>query len=223
MERNVGFENLFFGCIMGDGYLVKGNNSDFTFSFQHSTKQEEYALYKLDLFKENCEFPYHIYRFLSSKIYPAIRINIRLPKEYFLYLRHLVYPNGNKIVTRNILNRINDVGLSLWYQDDGNLSVLTRKNDKRTSRYIKLSTHSYTQQENIIISDYFMNVWNVRTNVRTEKKKYFFNGMGAIEGKKLFSIIRPYIHPSMYYKIDMKYKTSDPRSIQTDGGIVRSA
>lgn len=207
MEKNIEFEKLFFGCILGDGYLTNGNHSNYNFCFQHSLKQEEYANYKVELFSNVCDYSIHINKIISGGKFPAIRANILLPKEYFSYLRHLIYPSGNKTVTRNQLNRMDETGLALWYQDDGSLSVYINKKNNKTSRQIKLCTHSYTEKENHIISNYLKAVWDIESTVKIEKEKYFFNHIGAISGNKLFSIITDYVHPSMQYKIDMKYKT----------------
>jgi hypothetical protein len=165
-------------------------------------KQEEYAIYKRNIAK-NLGLKTHTY-YIKNK-FPAIIVKCKLEKEIFKYYRHKFYPNGNKTVTRSLLNLLDKEGLGIWWQDDGSLSIYENKKTKQLDRHGKLCTHSFTEEENKIISRYFNVVWDIKTTVRIEKNKYYFQHLGALGLNKLFSVIS--VHESMKYKTDMKYRT----------------
>jgi hypothetical protein len=198
------FDSFIVGSLLGDGYLPKVSHYDYALYFQHSLKQEEYALYKREL-AENLGMKTSTYYIKTNKErYDAIRIRCALEKSTFAKYRHLFYPNGNKTIKRKLLNLLDKDGLSLWWQDDGCLSVSKNKKTGQSSRYGKLCTYSFTKEENEIISRYFKVVWNIETKTTVEKQKYYFQRINATNLNKFFTIIN--VHESMAYKIDMKYK-----------------
>lgn len=201
-------ESLIISMIIGDGYIAKesGTNTHYL-SIQHSPKQKEFLDFKKNL-AVGAGFSVREYFFqkTDTRLYPAYRINIKSSDECFKTLKHKFYPNGNKTITRQLLNKIDALGLAIWWMDDGCLSVYNRKNRKSTARYGKLCTHGFSYEENIIIQNYLKVVWRIETTIKTEKNKYFYIHLGASSLNILFSHIKHFIIPSMEYKTDMKYK-----------------
>ncbi len=87
--------HLLCSMLLGDGYIVKENkNCAPIFGFRHSTKQEDYAVWKAEqidkIFKyknlpRRCNINKHTTKDSNGNTHPVIRINLAWAK----YMRHL--------------------------------------------------------------------------------------------------------------------------------------
>lgn len=114
--------------------------------------------------------------------------------SYFTRLRKVFYPYGKKLIRRKLLNKLTPIGLATWFMDDGTTGV-----NNRNYPQLFISTCSYSLEENQIIKDYFLE--NLGIDIKIHGGKYprlYFNKPNAI---KLIQIIKPYIIPSMEYKL----------------------
>jgi hypothetical protein len=195
-------ESLIIGSLLGDAYLSKPRNRGNYFEIQHSDKQFEYLEWKRSRFIQEGIIPSKLY---NLEKYKAHKFHIYGAKFDGLLLRHQLYPNGNKTVTRHHLNRLDAEGLAIWFMDDGG-KVITKKNGQINGRYLKISTYSFTYDEHLIMQQYFEVVWDIKCSIKMDKGKYYWLKFPAIEAKKLIAIIQPYIHPILSYKIDLQYK-----------------
>lgn len=197
-------EEFIFGALLGDSSVDKRGRV----FFGHSEKQKEYLFWKYEQLKD---ISINIYFCMSGKDskYPQYRFNTN-SLNIFKYLRFLLY-RPKKRITRSYLNKLTPLSLAVWYMDDGSLSYNLDKKGNINSRRLYLCTESFDLKENEIIKKYFDKVWNIKFNVSNYTKKktqktYYRLSCGAIEAQKLFNIISPYVHDSMKYKLDMKYK-----------------
>lgn len=188
--------------ILGDGYIDNNNY----LSIQHSSKQKDYLQYKMNLLNKLEMKISNIYD-VSRNGYEAYRQNCREP-ETFKSLKHQFYPNGNKTVTRHLLNKLDAQGLAIWFMDDG-CCIKQYKNGYGNGRYLQLCTNSFSKEENIIIINYFKTVWDIDLKMREVKRKNqkqsFFLIINATNAPKFIDIISPYVIDSMKYKIDFDY------------------
>lgn len=86
-------------------------------------------------------------------------LRVRLSPEVAKSYRHSFYPNGNKTVTRHLLNELNDDGLFIWF-------LLKSKNKDHG---LQLETSRLTEDEVDIIYNYF--VKNHKVDVSFHQKK----------------------------------------------------
>ena len=196
--------SLIIGSILGDGSITKykqgERNSQLT--IQHSGKQLEYLTWKRQLFIDAGFKVSKIYD--VSRKYPSYRFNVNLGKEGNL-LRHQLYPNGNKTITRHHLNYLDELGLAIWFMDDGTKQVSWKKDGRCSCRALHISTHNFTYEEQELMVKYFKVVWNVEVKIYKDRTKFRLN-INATNAKTFIDIIKPHIHPSMEYKIDLMYK-----------------
>jgi len=123
---------------------------------------------------------------------------------YFTHLRKKVfYPYGRKRITQKILSKITPRGLAIWWMDDGSLS---------SQHSFILCTDSYTLKEVKIIQDWFLKKWNIKWNITKNGRLQCNVGQGL----KLIELIKPYIIPSMYYKIFLKYRNLNCSSYKAE-------
>ena len=200
-------QQIIYGGLLGDATLRKKQNS---IRFCQSVKQKEYLKWKYSFFNANVsEITIQQYQ-ANGKYkndYQTISFSINNPNhildDFYHNLRKIILDkDGNKKVTKDLLYKLNPLGLAIWWMDDGCLSI------HDGNRYGKLCTHGFTYNENIIIKEYFKEVWDIDVDIKTEKQKYYFCRINVHNLKKLISIIYPYVTqvPSMIYKIDLDYK-----------------
>lgn len=199
-------KSLIIGSVLGDGSITKhypGKSNPYL-TIQHSEDQLDYLLWKRDRFEEEGFKVSRVYD--VSRKYRQYRVNISLPtKEHGIYLRHLLYPNNNKKISRHILNMLDAEGLAIWYMDDGGKRVRYDQTGRCIGRSIGIATHSYTLEEHEIIKQYFDVVNDVDIKIYKDKQYYRLH-MNATSANKFLPIIEPYVHETMLYKIDLEYK-----------------
>lgn len=199
-------KSILISLIIGDGCLYVKKDLRFANSWhskliiKHSVKQLEFLNYKVSLLHSIFGGKHPDIVNINNNGFPGIVAT--KSNKYFRVLKKFIYKNGKKNITKNILNFLTPQGLAIWYMDDGNLS-LKKRDGKVHARELFLNTH-LSVEENQVIIDYFSEKWGINfTQVKN-------NGLyrlrcGTKEAAKFIEIIKPYIVPSMLYKIDMKY------------------
>lgn len=184
---------VILGGLLGDLYCrIKKTCKNAQIEGAHCKEQEPYLLWKINMLK-SLSFSLRRnrkgYLFFASKAYPCLN-----------YYRDIFYKNGKKQVGNEILNKINDFGLAIWYMDDGSF--------KKRDKYCYIHTNGFTYEENFLIKNWFINRWNIYPKIITHKdqkrypkKIWYLLKFDVSETKKLISIIKEYIHPTMKYKM----------------------
>lgn len=116
----------------------------------------------------------------------------------FTDLRKEIYEDGglgkNKIITREWLDRIEPLGLAVWYMDDGTFH-------KQAGCY--LCTDCFSYQEHKTIQEWFKDRWGVDTNIY-QWQKYWRLQIPSKKGKnrkKFLSIVKKHLLPIFEYKL----------------------
>ena len=182
------------GTVLGDGYISKNGQVSIT----HSTKQEDYNLFKQELFGGNIQYG------ISNgfgKNKPNCTLTIPV-NEHNKKLRELIYVNGKKSL-KNVINYINEKTLAFMYMDDGSLS----KNGE-----LRLATNNFDYDDHILFANHLKSVYDIEIIIReqvvkykNEFRKYFTTAMNALNRDKFLRLISPYIHASMKYKVSSQY------------------
>ena len=182
---------IILGSLFGDGSLTRKGKS--SFSEGHSGKQINYLQWKFDKLKRLNP------GWWTSK--NELRNNIKMRvrhMEEFSHLRKLFYPEGKKILPQSALLELNAQALAVWVGDDGGLT---------TTKYIALATHSFTREENLRLMKYFWEQWGLKTRLRIKKTprgKLYSIAFLAESSRKLANLIRPYLPPCMWYKLEVR-------------------
>jgi hypothetical protein len=121
-----------------------------------------------------------------------------------------IYMNGKKQLTKTILNRFDEITLAIMYMDDGCLGLHKDPNHPNTykSREIHLNVQSFTLEEVKMLQSYLLSKWGLDFHLTYDKNnpRLWCNTKNTI---KFLEIVAPIIwhnFPSMYYKLDLKYK-----------------
>ena len=101
--------------------------------------------------------------------------------------------SGTKIVTKELLEKINPRSLAIWLCDDGSYC--------QAQKYIILCTNSYSLEEHKLMKKYFKDFLSLDPTIGFRDKKYYYLRFKVEDTKKLVEIVKPFIIPSMKYKI----------------------
>lgn len=198
-------KSLLYGTLMGDGHLdLQNRGIEACYRAGHTSHQKDYIQHKFNILKPYVRMrqltyyedfnrikadgnPLSSYRF-STVAHPLLT---DIYKEFYI--------NDIKILTRDILDKIDAEALAYWYQDDGSSHIVKNAIQK----IIKISTCNFTWEENYIIKNWFKDKWNINTSVYYQKvnKTYPTIHILSSQADKFYNIVRPYILPSMAYKI----------------------
>lgn len=198
MKTNKKVRDLVLFMTLGDGTL---NRQSGYLAIRHCDTQKDYIEWKRNLIKSNIKTtePY----FVSNNGYGAWEIRTKSYKFIKTY-RKFMYPNNVKnIANRRILDKLNPLGLAIWYMDDGGLSQ-KKQNGVVVANELMINTH-ICKEDNQIIIDYFKEVWDINFSQVKNKNAYRLR-CGTKEARKFLDIVRPYVSQvkSMEHKLNIK-------------------
>jgi len=181
-------EQIILGTLLGDATISKlSKTNTCRISWEHSLKQENYALWKA----KNSLINFSIYKrsrldTRTNNIYNSI-ICYSI-KDNYKYYKELFYKN-NKEITEEILNKLKPLAIAVWYMDDGNIYY------NSNNCHLNLAVNSFENKQLII--NWFKNNYDLNfkisgKSIRLTSKK---------ECEKFMNIVEQYIHE------DLKYKT----------------
>lgn len=186
------------GCILGDGYIYpKG-----AIQIEQGIGQKDYLLWKFRQLKNLVSVQPRLVarKRRDGSVGQSCRFVL---KQYFRPWRKMFYPNGKKVINDEVLNLITPLSLAVWYMDDG---------CKKNNYTLVISTDSFSKNSVCKLRKLLKNKWNVKTRIKIKKygkKKYERLTIGSYDLVTFINLIRPYIIPSMLYKI------SDPVTTQS--------
>lgn len=185
--------NLALAMCLGDGSINK--NSPYL-AIRHCKKQLEYLEWKRKLLKHygfSCSDIYYVenngygaYEFRTSSCNSLISV------------RNCLYKNNIKTFSLKALKKIDELGLAIWYLDDGSISTTQKKSVLTISTCI-------SKEENQIIIDFIYNRFGVKFGQRKMRNHYSLI-CGTKEARKFIKIVEPYINEikCMKYKLNVK-------------------
>lgn len=181
---------ILLGLAIGDGNIYC-NKKRAGITIRHCDTQLDYLKYKVSILEDIYKTPIKIIRVQNGN-----QISKGDCKHFRIY-RKWLYPNGIKTISR-VLKFLTIQSIALWYMDDGSLTAKKRKG-KIHSYELTLNTY-VDKEENQKIIDWFLSNYNIRFTQTKGKGKYRLR-MGTIEARKFCSLIKPYVIPSMEYKL----------------------
>lgn len=205
--------NLLIAILLGDGTICKGSTNCFM-KIHQGRKQKEYTEWKakkLDEFGISnsgvCEY-FMKTNFTKGEKWPSYVCRIKA-NPFINVLRRVIYKPEGKIFTRKLLNRVDALGLAIWYMDDGSLNfkkhTLINGEKKIHGLFLRISTCLPKDIAQVYI-DWLREEWNVNFYMVHEGKRKDSYSLccGTNEAIKFINIIKKYVEevPSMKYKIE---------------------
>ena len=191
-------EQVILGGLLGGSSFKHYNKEEYSngIIMRHSYKQKDYIKYKNKLLG-NLLIHYKEYKVNNSygkeKVEAWTYSNQAISKIYKLCTK-----KGRKYITKEWLEKLNWLGIAIWYMDDGSLNIGT----KNPSIYFH--TEGYSKEENEIIIDFFSSL-GIKSYLR-HYKKYYFVAISTSDSNKIWDKIKTFIPNSMQYKLPLKYQ-----------------
>ena len=207
-------KSILIGLSIGDGYVGIDNNST-VIKIAHSVKQKEYCIFKAKLL--HSVFGGNAIKVHDSLATYSLFVNgdkvkktasivwVQKKSIHCKWLRTLLYPEGKKWISNDVLNELDELSIAIWWLDDGNIDIHKSGNGSWCAS-LRWNTFC-SKTEAFTIQKYFEETWNVKWNVvmpdKRSPNKYNLH-CGKTEGEKFLTIIRDLVIkkiPSMAYKV----------------------
>jgi len=220
---------VLIGMALGDGYIkvksdadrIKKRNPSAQMSFSHSIKQKEYAQYKVDrlnkIFGGNATLRTGVYKSTNGESYKICYANKSNP--YFKVLRRMLYKNGQKYITRHVLNMLNPDGIAIWFMDDGSRRANKNLDGKISSVALTISTCCSREEVDSII-DYFNEIYGIGFKPALHKRTSLWSvRANTYDSKMLANLIMPYMIDSMKYKLSFVTKLREHELLKSNNQL----
>jgi len=205
-EANSFLLEVIFGLMLGDLSAERSQlNGDTRLRFYYSIVNKLYIEYLYDLFKIYVKTgPRELERKhnkLMNKIHTVIYFST-LKFAFFNWVFEDFYVKLNcknvKIIPKNAYQRLTPVSLAFWIMDDGSFNKI--------KGYVILCTDSYTKEDVVqllfILSDKFK-LSCALVELNKNNKTVYRIRINKSSVPYLICLIRPYMIPSMYYKLGL--------------------
>lgn len=179
-------KSALIGSLLGDSSISK----KYILNIGHGLKQEEYYKHKIQLLSPNIKFLEYRREKIDERtnnLYISLQAYSN-KYEDIVNLKELLYINGKKEITKEILKDFNEISLAYLYMDDGNYEKYGAK----------IALCNFSDDSLILFQNFLKNKWNIDTSIHKDKTLYI-----KANSKKIFiQLISSYIIPSMLYKIN---------------------
>lgn len=192
-------KSLIIALIIGDGHIDDTGR----ISINHCEKQKEYLQFKANLIYNIIGGkPITLHKtkvYIKEKEYRGYSIR-KCCKKKLMQFRQLIYPNGKKEITKEVLEQLTPQGIAIWYMDDGSLTPERDKSGNIKAYKLGIATY-LSKEENQVIVDYFKEKWNLEFHFHKDGSQYRLR-MGTKEARKFLQLVRPYVNiECMKYKV----------------------
>ena len=203
--------SFFYGTLLGDSYIHNG-----TFYCKQISKDLIYFKAKIiDKYLPDAKVTiteHDSYTDKNGVTHQKFWTLSVSKSEYIKKLEKLFYPNGVKVCPKNVINKLDNLGLAMWYADDGS-TVLVQYNPTTKgakSRRVQICTDSFSKEEhdNIILPELKQLGFEPTYVVRDGHYRVTLKNLKMIQ--KFFCDLGEYFYyfPSLLYKLDLGYRTS---------------
>ena len=184
------------GLLLGDGHLETQNGGrTYRLKIEHTYRQKEYTDWLYRIFKDWVITP--------PQEKKQTVWGVEYKKYWFSTLSHgafrfygkQFYKQKRKIIPRLIGKWLTPVAMAIWFMDDGSIK-------SKRHRALILNTQSFTKPELIGLIEVVKKKFGVEMTFRKQRDLYQLAVSGE-SAKKFADIVRPYILPSMAYKLGL--------------------
>ena len=183
------------GTLLGDSHICFGaSNSNYArISGIHCERQKFYAFEKIrilgDLFSSGKDIINKGFQKINGSVKMAYRFRTKSRIELNQYY-DLFYKNFD---IKKVLSQLEDIGIAVWYMDDGSLTS--------NGSTLTLQTQSYSEQENDEIINFFKNKYNIQFHKSLDKRIGKFSLYCCGKDKNNFlKLVAPYVLTEFQYK-----------------------
>jgi 16S rRNA G966 N2-methylase RsmD len=197
-------QSIILGLILGDGWLRKsGKSLHANLGVKHSLKQEDYLKWianelKRWITEKGIAYTNSFDKRTNKRTFSCSFNTVYHP--VFTYLHEKFYKDNIKIIDKDyVLEKLDPLAIAIWVMDDGSTDPL--------SRSTRLYTNSFSKDEVLFLIDVFKRKFNINAKLKESINKlngkiYPIIRFNRKESHQLAVLIKPFVIPSMSYKID---------------------
>lgn len=130
--------------------------------------------------------------------------------EYIKKLQRLFYPQGKKIIPKNVINKLTPLGLAMWYADDGTTILVGKNNTTKSakSRRVQICTDCFTENE---IENAIKELDEIGIKASSLQRREGVYRLQILEKERQYFLcsISDFFYnyfPSLLYKMDLGYR-----------------
>src|SRR3989338_1774752 len=191
-------KEIVIGLLLGDGHLETQNGGrTYRLKIEHAMYQKEYVQWLYGVFKDWVR--------TAPKDRTQIVLGVRYGKCGFQTLSHgafrfyaqQFYQNKKKVLPKQIPKWLSPLAMAVWFMDDGSLK-------SNRHRALILNTQSFSKSEVLRLVEILKEKYNIEMTLRKQSRKQFeIYQLITLKGsaEKLVDLIKPYMVPSMKYKL----------------------
>ena len=215
-------KQVVLGTLLGDSYLEGGSSTkNWMLRCGHGPSQLDYLKFKFGVLGDFVDAPVFAQKKpKKGKWKKRTTYTLRTIRHpVFTEVHGLTYRDGQKRVTREWLDKLDERGLAVWFFDDG---CTSRKGNKIR---VTLCTNCFSWNEIEIIRQWLLDRWDTPTTTVRDEKKYKGKDYGwqlclsPTSSRDFLCRVTPYAVPCVQYKVSLEYKAGKckkcTRSINT--------
>lgn len=196
------------GLIIGDGHIDSGVTKR---AFRIKSIYQDF-IYKLFEDIQSCH-TFKIYVKHHKQYIDTDNVNHKENWElvvsahpYFAKKYHNFYDDyKNRVVTKNAISWLTANGLANWYMSDGYICLVGIKNGNIKNRRIDICTDRYSLENINMICEEIYKMFNIQFCPVKRNNRYRIR-LRSKDYCKFINLIKPYIVPSMIYKLYLGYE-----------------
>ena len=207
---------IILGSLLGDASIVKPTNCKNPtchYGEGHCGDQFEYLPWKMLALQQlsrgwKINFPSG-----KFKVNGYCQLSSRSDK-IFNYFHTLFYTGPIKGIRIQTLDLLNELGLAIWFCDDGSISP---ENRYAKGGSLKLATCGFSKEDHSILQHWFYTRLGINALIGYDRKKggkvYQYLYFTTKQAQLFLSLVAPYIHNCMAYKLDLNLHNSFDQEI----------
>lgn len=180
-------KQVLIGTVLGDSSL-KNNGTNSSLSCAHSLKQVDLCIRLMEIFSDYGSTNRYFESFSEKRniTYYGNTFST-LSNPAFTYYRDLFYPNGKKIIPKEIYDDFTDVSLAWLFMDDG----------YKASRGHGIATNCFSLEDISILQNILLEKFELKTTVHNGNRLY----ISAKCNDKFMETVSPHILECTKYKL----------------------
>lgn len=187
---------IVIGLLLGDGHLETQNDGrTYRLKIEHTFWQKEYTDWLYRVFERWVLTPPQEKRQIVKGVEYCKYWFSTVSHGAFRFYGQQFYRDKRKILPSLIRKWLTPMVIAIWFMGDGSIK------SKRHKALI-INTQGFAKNEILILIDILENKFNVKANLRKQRNLYQILVTGE-SAKRFSEIIKPYILPSMMYKLGL--------------------
>lgn len=186
-------QSVIFGSLLGDMSLL--DNGGLCLQWRHKIAHKS-----LSDFKSKILMPFHTTRRIQIGGFGTYQEHCTVHAAVPLHQVASRTYSGGKMVTRQWLDAIDDIGLAVWYMDDGSLSSGAKNQRPRATLHVE----GFSPEEIDAIFQWLSERYGY-TPVRQYYRGYTCLRLNADDAAAFWSRIAKYVIPEMRYKLPTEH------------------